>query len=155
MKFISNVMNFFPNIFRKIVLKRLVKKIANRIQNNFLDDFLELLLKMVRLVSCVDKDFRRNIEGFNARYAFKSEDGKIAASAIFKNNKMQVLTDEIKDTNITVIFKDGQALWKFLFSGDPDIFEFILQNKLRYTGNLNYILKFGYMATHLRLKFGL
>ena len=37
----------------------------------------------------------KNIKNFNARYSFTSRDGGIAASAIFKNNKMKVaeLTD--------------------------------------------------------------
>jgi hypothetical protein len=120
-----------------------------------MDDFLELLLKVIHLVLCVDHNYGKNIEGFKARYAFRSVDGKIAASVIFENNKMKVEKDEIKDTNVTIIFKDGKALWEFLMAEDPDVFSFVLENKLSYNGNLNYLMKFGYMAKHLKVILGI
>ena len=125
------------------------------IETGLMDGFLELLLKAVRLVLCVNRKFRRNIKDFSARYAFRSVDGKIAASAIFKNNKMKVKKNAIEDTNVTVIFKDGKALWEFLMGKDPDIFAFLLESKLSYEGNLNYLMKFAYMAKHLMYKFGM
>jgi hypothetical protein len=155
MKFISKTGDFFAHLYRKFVVKRIVKKIIKAVENELLDSFLELLLSFIRLVLCVNKGYRRNLENFEARYAFKSRDGKIAASAIFKDNKMKVHKYEIENTNITVIFKDGKSLWEFLFSDDPDVFEFILDNKLSYIGNINYVLKFGYMAKHLKLMFSL
>jgi hypothetical protein len=148
-------MNTMLNIFRRFSLKRAVKKMINRIETGALDDFLELLLNVIRLVLCVDRKYRRNIKDFNARYAFRSQDGKIAASAIFKNNKMKVKKEEIPDTNVTVLFKDGKALWEFLMAPDPDVFAFVLESKLSYEGNLNYLLKFGYMAKHLKVMFGM
>jgi len=155
MKFISKIGDFFAYLYRKFVVKRIVKKIIKAVENEMLDSFLELLLNFIRLVLCINKGYRRNIEGFEARYAFKSRDGKIAASVVFKDNKMKVRKNEIENTNITVIFKDGKSLWEFLFSDDPDVFEFILDNKLSYVGNINYVLKFGYMAKHLKLMFSL
>ena len=89
------------------------------------------------------------------RSAHRSEDGRIAASAIFKKNKMKVKKDVVADTNVTVFFKDGKTLWEFLMADDPDVFSFVLENKLRYEGNLNYLLKFGYMSKRLKLMFGL
>ena len=148
-------MNTVLNIFRRFSLKRAVKKMINRIETGALDDFLELLLKVIRLVLCVDRKYRRNIKDFDARYAFRSQDRKIAASAVFKNNKMKVKKEEIPDTNVTVLFKDGKALWEFLMAPDPDVFAFVLENKLSYEGNLNYLLKFGYMAKHLKVMFGM
>lgn len=148
-------MDFILNFFRKFSLKRTVKKLFNTIETEFMDDFLELLLKGLRLMLCLDRKYRKNIEGFNARYAFQSEDGKIAASAIFKNNKMKVKNNAIDNTNVTVTFKDGKALWEFLMGKNPDVFNFILESKLSYEGNANYVLKFAYMATHLKVKYGL
>jgi hypothetical protein len=141
--------------FRKFSLKRSIKKISKCVETELMDDFLELLLKAVRLVLCVNRKFRRNIKDFNARYAFRSEDGKIAASAIFKNNKMKVRKNAIADTNVTVIFKDGKALWEFLMGKDPDVFVFILESKLSYEGNANFLMKFAYMAKHLMYMFGI
>ena len=143
---------------RNFLLKRVVRKIKKTVGNmesNVMDDFLELLLKMVRLALLIDPEFRRNIKHFSGRLTFRSQDQKIAASAIFADDKMEVSTKEAENSNVTVIFKDGKSLWEFLLSKNPDVFAFILENKLTYKGNLNYILKFGYMARHLALKFGM
>lgn len=152
-------MTFITNIFRKFILNRAVKKIKkiiNCIETDLMDEFLELLLKIFRLVFCLNiAGFRENIKDFNARYTFRTEKGKIAASAIFKDDKMTVEEEEIPDTNVTVIFKDGKALWEFLMAGNPDVFAFVLANKLSYKGNLNYLMKFAYMAVHLKVTFGL
>lgn len=148
-------MNFILKPFRKLFRKRGLKKMISCIKTELLDDFLEMLFRVIRLTLCLDRGYRRNIEGFNARYAFRSEDGRIAASAIFKKNKMKVKKDAVADTNVTVLFKDGKTLWEFLMADDPDVFSFVLENKLRYEGNLNYLLKFGYMSKRLKLMFGL
>lgn len=148
-------MNFILKPFRKFFQKRGLKKIIKCIETDLLDDFLEMLFKIIRLTLCLDRGYRRNIENFDARYAFRSEDGRIAASAIFKKNKMKVKKDAVEDTNVTVFFKDGKTLWEFLMADDPDVFSFVLENKLRYEGNLNYLLKFGYMSKRLKLMFGL
>lgn len=141
--------------FRKFSFKRTIGKLIKGIETNLLDDFLELLLKALRLVLRFDRKYRRNIEGFNAKYAFQSRDGKIATSAIFENNKMTVKNKVIPDTNVTVIFKDGKALWQFLMAKNPDVFEFLLENKISWEGNINYVLKFAYMAKHLQLKYSI
>lgn len=152
--FLSNIGDFLAKIFRKLSVKKKIKKLISSIETELTDKFLELLLGIIRLDLCLDRDFRKNIEDFNARYAFKSRNGKIAASAIFKNSKMKVRKKEIEDTNITVIFKDGKSLCEFLLSDDPNVFDFILENRLSYVGNVNYMMKFAYMAKHLKLKLG-
>lgn len=141
------------NFFRKFSLNRVIKKIdhiINNIGSKLMDDFLELLLKMMRLASCLNiNGFKKNIEGFNARYVFKTADNKVASSVIFEDNKMKVKGTEIDNPKVKVIFKDSEALCKFLTSGTPDVFDYVLKNKLSYEGNLNYLMKFAYMAIHL------
>jgi hypothetical protein len=147
-----------PDLFRKFFLKRVIKKIKkiiNGIESDLMDKFLETLLGVIRLVIFLDHKFARNVRNFNARYAFRSESGKIEASAVFTKNKLIVKKSVIPDTNVTVIFKDGKALWEFLMAANPDVFSFVLENKLRYEGNLNYLMKFAYMAKHMKLMFGL
>ena len=144
----------FPNILER-ELKRFINRLRKDIENGLLDEFLDGLLRIMKLTFWLNRDFRENINNFTARYAFKSADKGIAASAIFHQGKMEVKHHEIHETNATVIFKDGQALYEFLLSDDPDIFAYILDNKLSFEGNLNYILKFAYMAKHLQLMFGL
>jgi hypothetical protein len=140
---------------RKFSLDRAIKKLLSNIENDLMDDFLEILLKVVRLVLILDHKYRRNIQGFNARYAFRSEDGRIAASAIFQDGKMKVKRSEITGANVTVIFKNGKALWEFLMSKNPDVFSFVMDSKLDFDGNINYLMKFAYMAKHLQLKLSL
>lgn len=148
-------MRFFLNIFRKYFLKRHCRKIMKAIESGLLDAFLETLLKAMCLLFLIDKSYRKNIEGFNARYAFVSREREIAASAIFKNNKLKIVHEEIKDTNVTVVFKDSKVLMEFLFDRNPDIMNAVLNNDVTYDGNLNYLSKFAYMAKHLQLEFSL
>lgn len=155
------IVNFFRkivNFFRKFFLKRLVKKITkviNCIETELMDKFLETLLRVIRLVLCLDDKFARNINGFNAKYTFCDRGGKIAASAIFAKNKMKMKKTAVPDATVTVTFVDGKSLWEFLMADNPDVFAFVLENKLQYEGNLNYLMKFAYMAKHMKLKFGL
>jgi len=137
-----------------ILEKRLSKKI-DAFKSAALDTFLEAILRLMQFVFFFDINFRKNIKNFNGRYAFKSKDGKIHASAVFLNDRMKVYNRAVKKTNVTVTFKDGNALRDFLFSQNPDILGSILDNSIAYEGNLNYLAKFAYMAKHLQLKFSL
>ncbi len=155
--FFKAILNFFRKIFLEKWLLRKIGKIIKDVEGDLMDFFLETLLKVIRIFICIDKKFAKNIQGFNAKYVFKSEDNKIAASAIFANNKMKVKKKAITDpdVNITVVFKDSKALFEFLMAEDPDVFAFILESKISYEGNVNYLMKFAYMAMHLKLKFSL
>ena len=155
MDILRSVIDFIPNLFRRFLLKRYRNQFASAMQGGLTDTILELLFVMMRLAFLVNKDYRRNIKGFKARYTFKSRDGKVAASAEFRKNRMYVKRDELDKTDITVIFDNSASLSEFLFSEDPNVFDFILENRLNYKGNLNYMLKFGYMAKHLQLMFGI
>ncbi len=151
-------MGFFERIriwYRKRLLDRCIRKMMKKIEDHMLDDFLELLLKAMALAFLVDKDFRKNIEDFRANYVFKSRDGGIETGIQFRHGEMEVKEEALRNSSVTVVFKDGETLKDFLFSGNQDIFKYLLENSLSYTGNLNYILKFGYMAKHLQLQFGL
>lgn len=129
-------------------LRRLLVK---RIGDAALDEFLELLLKVMRLRLRIDPDYRRNIEGFTGRYVFRTRND-VAVSAVFENGTMRVLDEALSDGDVIVTFKDNAALCEFLLSRNPDVFAFVIDNKVEYEGNLNYVLKFGYMARRLQLE---
>ena len=138
------------NIPRKCSFNRLRKKIEN-FEEELWDDFLELLLDMMRLAFLLNfRHCRKDIEGFRATYNFVSRDGLIAAAAVFAKNKMKMKKEKVPDNDpdlkVTVIFKDGQALWKFLMSGTPHVLSSLLDQEIDYRGNLNYLLKFAYMV---------
>ena len=146
-------MTSITNTARRFFFDRHIRKMIRQLESGLLDAFLETLLKAMKLFFLLDCDYRKNIEGFRARYAFESKDGKIAASAIFANDRMKVNRKKIGDTNVTVTFKNGEALMKFLFNRNPDIIGAVLDNDVTYEGNLNYLAKFAYMAKNLQLRF--
>ncbi|MBA3035068.1 MAG: hypothetical protein FP814_01095 [Desulfobacterium sp.] len=123
------------------------------VQSEKAEGFLEVLLNLMSLVLYLDKDFRKNIKNFNARYLFCSQDRKITVAAIFNDNNMKVSKKEIDNTNITVIFRNGKSLMGFLLSPKPDILGSLLSQDITIDGNLNYIYKFAYMSKHLQLKY--
>ena len=129
------------------------RRFAKTLESEFAEEFLDILLKLMGLMFCIDKNFRRNIENFDAKYMFKDKSAHIIVSAIFKNSSLKVIKQQIDNTNITIIFKDQKALMNFLLSPKPDILGAILNQDVTYEGNLNYLSKFAYMATHLRLMF--
>ncbi|MBU1055020.1 MAG: hypothetical protein KKC46_14510 [Proteobacteria bacterium] len=140
-------------LMRATRAKTAADKFLQEIQSEKAESFLDVLLNLMSLMLCIDKDFRRNIKNFNARYLFCSKDKTITVAAIFKDNKMKVAKKEIGDTNITVTFRDGKALMNFLLSPKPDILGSILKQDITIDGNLNYIHKFGYMSKNLQLRY--
>jgi len=132
--------------------RRTLKEFIKVLEEESLDKFLETLLRLMGLYISLNKNYRRNIENFNASYVFKSKDGIIDATVEFANSKMKVANKAIDNASITVVFKDGLALKNFLFSESPDIIGAILDSEVQYTGNLNYLSKFAYMSKHLKLQ---
>jgi hypothetical protein len=137
---------------RKLRVKLLQKKFAKCLEDEFAEEFLEILLKLMSLVFCLDQSFRRNIKGFAARYLFKSKDSGVTVGVQFADNKMTVQEKELKDTNITVIFRDQQTLMRFLLAPKADILQALLNQDIYYEGNINYLAKFAFMAKHLQLE---
>jgi hypothetical protein len=129
----------------------MLKEIFESFDSEVTGEFLELLLNAMRLSYIFNKDFRKNIEGFEGRYLFKSRDGKITVAAVFENGRMNVMEKEIRDTDITVSFRSAKALREFIFSPKPDILGSILRQDVVVDGNFNYMYKFAYMAKHLQL----
>jgi hypothetical protein len=100
--------------------------------------------------------YHANIEGFNAVYAFATENGVVQSAAIFRDGEMLVERNpELENWDIRVNFRDVDALWKTIFSGGTDIIDSVLANDVQVYGNLNYLFKFGFMARDLKERLGL
>jgi hypothetical protein len=147
------------NIFRKRELRKLSEAIRESLieaNPRIVDGFLTLLLNVMSLMLWVNKDYHRNIKGFRAKYMFKSKGGELRVSAIFKRtpifryNYLEVGDKELTDANVTITFKDTRALMRLLLSPKPDILGALLANEVEASGNVNYILKFGFMTTQLQ-----
>lgn len=94
--------------------------------------------------------YHANIDGFNAVYAFATQDDTVQAAALFENGKMSVKTHAPSEWDLKVTFKNVEAFWKFIFSGGQDILDSLLANDVEVYGNVNYLYKFGFMARDLR-----
>ena len=145
-------MDWLKHPFKSFAMWWTTRRFVKILEEKEMDIFLETLLKAMSLFVFFNKKFRRNIDGFNARYVFKSKDGIIAASADFTNSKMKVSRMALENASVTVVFKDGTALKNFLFAESPDIIGAILDSEVQYTGNLNYLSKFAYMSKRLKLQ---
>ncbi len=146
----DKLLNFI--LFRNFRAKWLMKKWLRCMESEFAEEFLETLLNLMSLIFLINyKDFRRNIEGFNGKYLFRSRDNNITVSAIFKNNRMTVSERLIDNPDITVDFRNGKALLNFILSPKPDILGSMLRQDVAPHGNFNYLYKFAYMAKRLQL----
>lgn len=134
-----------------LLMESALKKFSDCLTSEFAEDFLQLMLGLMSMVLMFDHDFRKNINGFEGRYQFRSKDGCITVAALFRNNWLEIREEEISNPDITVIFKDGQALMGYLLTPRPDILGSMLRQEVLLDGNLNYLYKLGYMARRLQL----
>lgn len=130
------------------------RRLRREIEGQATDLFLELLLVGMDWAFCLMKGYRKNIEGFEGRYLFRTADELVVSSALFSGGNMRVEPDSIADWNVRVTFKNATALKDFLFSRDQDILNSLLANEVEIDGNLNYIYKFGFMARDLAHRLG-
>lgn len=149
--FLRAIPHIFTDFIGNFLVRIFVKK---KITGWMTDKFLEILLKGMDLAFCLSKGYRKNIENFDAKYLFSSADNTVAASAIFRNNDMEVKEEAINDWDTKVTFKNAKALRTFLFSKDHDILNSILANEVEVSGNLNLLFKFGFLAKDLQHRAG-
>lgn len=128
-----------------------VKKFVKSLESELAEEFLEILLELMKIIFLVDHDYRRNIRNFSARYLFRSRDGDITVAAVFSDDRMEVLEEEISRPDITVTFKDSKALVNYLLTPNPDVLGSMLRQEVILDGNLNYLYKFAFMAKRLQL----
>jgi len=143
--------NWLLNIFRRWQRKRTEQQFLRCLQSETAEEFLKLILNLMRLTFKIDEDFRRNIRGFTGKYQFRSADNSVTVAAVFTGKDMEVKERLIPDANVSVTFKDGRSLMNYLLATDRDILKMLLNNEVVLKGNVNYMMKFGYMANHLQL----
>jgi len=115
---------------------------------------LELLLRGMGLAFRLSRTYRKNIQTFEGQYLFTTTDGAIAITASFKQGRMKVCAKASDDWDVRITFRDAGTVIGFIFSKDQDILDSILKNRIQVDGNLNYIYKFGFMATDLPHRLG-
>ena len=144
-------MAWLLRILRKWWRRRVERRFLKCLESETAEEFLELLLKLMSLSFKIDEDYYRNIRGFTGRYQFRSIDNSVTMAALFTGKELKVKERLIPDADVSVIFKDGKSLMDYLLATDRDILRLVLNNEVVLKGNINYMLKFGYMANHLQL----
>ncbi|MBN2528838.1 MAG: hypothetical protein JXR76_20780 [Deltaproteobacteria bacterium] len=152
-RFMEDIVNII--LIRHFRLKRLATKLKNHVGGEATEEGLKLLLRCMALALCVDNEYRKNLKDFNGRYLFTTKKGPVNVAATCANNKMSVYEKSISDFDVRVDFSDYKAIIDFLIQADVDIIDQMLNQKLSFFGNLNYLYKLGYMTRHLMLKLGI
>jgi alkyl sulfatase BDS1-like metallo-beta-lactamase superfamily hydrolase len=117
------------------------------------ETFLELLLLGLYISFKLDDEFRQNIEDFTGSYRFRDQSRGVNVLLTFADGKMSWSERPKPEADVTITFKDGGALMRFLLAEKKDILQSILKNEVQVTGNLNYLYKIGFMANHLLLDY--
>lgn len=130
----------------------LEKKLLDIIEGKLTESVIDILLKLMSVVFAIDKNYRRNIEGFNAVYVFTDKNNDYYSVASFMNGKLKVSSKKVENPTFSLIFRNNSSLVKLLFSGAPDILKAMLDQEVDFIGNINYINKFAFMALHLVLE---
>jgi len=151
MSWLINIFSVLLNPFREWWRRRVERQFLKYIENEVAEKFLGLTLILMSLTFKLDKGFRKNIDGFKGKYQFRSIDNSVTIAAIFTGKGLKVKGQLIPDPDVSVIFKDGRSIMRYLLSRDRDILKLVLNNEVVLKGNMNYMLKFGYMANHLQL----
>lgn len=140
------------------------QRLRKKLENEWADESLMVFLGLMRMALRNDKGFwRKNIPGFKGNYQFMTLDKsheQVHVAVTFDGKGMKVQKRKIKDADVTVEFENNKALANYLIAnlgefleGDPtpDVLERVLHHKVRIEGNINYIMKFLYMANHAQL----
>jgi hypothetical protein len=138
-----------------------VKKFLDSLEAETAETILEGLFSLMRTRFQIDpiiigSNFRENIDGFEAKYQFRSKSGDINVLVKFLDGKMDWEESFSQDVNASLEFKDGRALVNYLFNylvlQDRDFLKSMTKNEIKVSGNLNYLYKFLFMANHILLE---
>lgn len=150
------------NIFRisaHKMLEKLKDEFISHMNSGRMEVLLEIALRIMSLLFFLNSQYRKNIEGFKGKIAFKLDDCDLGVTAVFCRRlfmpAMVVKNRALKDVNVTIDFCNGKEMASFITQSNPDIISGMLDNKLNFTGNLNYILRFVFLAKDINEVLGL
>lgn len=128
----------------------LSRDLIEELRTRATDRFLETLLGALDVVICLSPVYREtHLGGLKAKVVFDTEDGKVGATARFASGGMSVALEPVADYTVRIRFDNPEALRRFFFTPDPDVFELLLANEVAFDGNPNYIFKLGFMIRDL------
>ena len=143
--------------FGKLLVR---KSFVSQLKEEVTEEFVKILLQFLRISCCLDKYLRQSIENFNGKIEFRSENKGIRVVAEFRDGYLYPRELEpneplVPPANACVVFKNPEAVKNFLLppgglQGRRDVLRSYLNNEVRLEGNLNYIYRFGFLATHVQ-----
>jgi hypothetical protein len=152
---------FYP--YWKVQRCRARNRFLDQVKEEVTEEFLIILLRFLSLCCCLDKYLRDSIKEFNGSIEFRSANKRIRVLAEFRDGKLHPEEIEhgeplVPPPNASVVFKNPEAVKNFLLppgglAGRRDVLRSYLNNEIKLEGNLNYIYRFGFLATHLQLHF--
>jgi hypothetical protein len=146
---------FRPESWLLEKVRREARALRDALEGKLTDKGVELLFYAMDVAFLLLGSYRRHLRGFTGSYVLRTADNKVAASALFANQKMTVRRDTIPSPTVVITFKTAQALRRFLSAKEPDILDSLLTNDVEVEGNLNYVYKFCFMARDLTRRLGI
>ncbi len=137
-------------LVRDLRASLLRRRFERCLQDGVAEEFLELLLGVLAAALLVDPALRRHAQGPEARYGFRSADGRISAGATLAHGLLRVSERPPAAPHVTVVFRDGRALMRSLLSAEPDLLGALLRQDVSFEGNLNYVYRLAFVARRLQ-----
>jgi hypothetical protein len=113
---------------------------------------LQSFLEFFSLAYSSNYELRRHIKGIKARYLFLFGDSERQISLEIKNSGMRVFPGNTDKPDISIKFRDSEALRNLLSADKTDVLKVILKQDIVAEGNLIYLFKFIYLLNHLQFK---
>lgn len=147
----------FPVTLAKwLMLKGVKKQLANRLGAEFSEEVLKLVLRGMALAYMVWPEFRKNLHGFEMQYQFATDlDPSFNVAVICRHRWIGVREKWLSPPYVRIDFRDYRAVIDLLSNSKVDLVNEMLNQRLRVTGNLNYVFKLGYMVHHLLKALGI
>ncbi|MBS7250176.1 MAG: formate acetyltransferase [Candidatus Freyarchaeota archaeon] len=126
------------------------------LKSNFSIGMFKLSLRLMGLLFRISPKLRKEVYNketgfiFNAKYQFKTRDGKVNIYVVFKDGKMKVSDGVIDNPNITIYYKDKETMAKIWNKSPEESLNYLLTNEMNYVGNMAYLTKFSYMTTVIK-----
>ena len=137
----ASALNFFENL-------------RNELNVRVTDQFLEALLMSMGAAFTLNEDYRRNIEGFEAVFVFRTKDG-VGATAVFHDGTLTVEREPRPVFDTRISFRDAEGLRKSLVAGSQNLLDTMLSDPIDAEGNLSNLYRFGFLANELTTQLGI
>ena len=141
-----------PTPLQDRVVSRLCGDLRREMTDVVTDGFLQSLLGAMEIAFALSRSYRKNIEGFQAVYVFRTRGEEVGATALFQGGSMSVESEPRSTFDTRLTFKDAEGLLNSLVQGDENILETMLSNPVEVDGNLNCLYRFGYFTKELTMR---